>query len=365
MPNITTFDILDNKIKQIGGRPTVLEALWDGDTQGWYLLLYLYTKSGSIFKKKETRHFLGEVSISEGMEHFTNGKWTISELANQFGKQAIEKYKLTFYFPSQEDADDDCPKWTEKHLAIHCADCNKLIIPTDSPYLPKDICYNCHLKREQNERVKNKEPCDDGVSMYLSKNTEYERIGHCTHFRDFTIAPYIADKVKEQLTDEQISIITLNTQDIFELKEKLENVLSQKLDNYEAPRINEKMRRFVSVYKVQYRDQEYLLMDRFNNDHSQISSLISSVKNVAKAISEDLTYKIFFKKGITYRDDTVLRFVNYVCKGSTKISNISNHYINVLTESEVVETIRKLEKIHCLMVNNTDVSITTIGKCII
>ncbi|WP_262895323.1 hypothetical protein [Hymenobacter lapidiphilus] len=36
MPDITSFDSLDYALQQVSGKPTVLEALWDGDTQGWY-----------------------------------------------------------------------------------------------------------------------------------------------------------------------------------------------------------------------------------------------------------------------------------------------------------------------------------------
>lgn len=70
--------------------------------------------------------------------------WPEAELTKEWGKKVANKYGLTFYFPSDTEPDDDCPDWTQKHLAVNCAECNKLIIPTDSNYLPKDICYNCH-----------------------------------------------------------------------------------------------------------------------------------------------------------------------------------------------------------------------------
>lgn len=364
MPNITSFEILDDEIKRIGGKPAVLEALWDGDTEGWYLLLYLYTKREGFFNRRQTRHLLGEVCISKGMEHFTDGKWTVAELANSFGKKAKEKYKLTFYFPSQEP-DNDCPKWTERYLAIHCADCNKLIIPTDSPYLPKDICYSCHLTKEQNERVKNAEPCDDGVSMYLFKNDEYERIGYSTNFQSMTIAPFIAGKVNEQLTSEAISIVTLNKEDVLELKQKLETILEEKLLEYEKPIIEEKRKRLIATHMVQFKGQEYELMYQFNDNHSEISGLVSSFNDASRAIAEGYTYQLFFKKGITYRDDSVLRFVNYVCEGTTTVSAIREQYRKVLTENEVLDTVKKLALIGCVTVSGNEIAITVIGKNIV
>jgi len=150
MPNITTFDILDSEIKKIVGKPIVLEALWDGDTEGWFLLFNLYTETGKFFWKQTHVTNLGIITFGGDIRLF-NGEvpeWPEAELAKKFGRSAAEKYGLTFYFPSDREPDDDCPRWTQRHLAIKCLDCEKLIIPTDSPYLPKDICYNCHLKRE-------------------------------------------------------------------------------------------------------------------------------------------------------------------------------------------------------------------------
>jgi hypothetical protein len=149
MPYITSFEILDSEIQKVPGRHTVLEALWDGDTQGWFLILSLYAEVGKLFWKKETSHHLGIVSFGSDIRLF-NGEaplWPEAELAKEWGQQAAEKYGLIFYFPSDKEPDDDCPSWTKRHLAIQCADCGKSIIPTDSEYLPKEICYNCHLSR--------------------------------------------------------------------------------------------------------------------------------------------------------------------------------------------------------------------------
>lgn len=41
MSYITSFDNLDAEIQKCK-RPLVLEALWDGDTQGWFLIINFY-----------------------------------------------------------------------------------------------------------------------------------------------------------------------------------------------------------------------------------------------------------------------------------------------------------------------------------
>jgi hypothetical protein len=154
MPYIASFDDLDREIQKHKGKPLVLEALWDGDTEGWFLILNLYTETGKLFWRNQHLKHLGIVSFGGDIRLF-NGQvpdWPEAELTKKWAQLAVEKYGLIFYFPSDGEPESDCPSWSQRHLAIQCADCGKLIIPTNSPYLPKDICYNCHLRREFNNK---------------------------------------------------------------------------------------------------------------------------------------------------------------------------------------------------------------------
>jgi hypothetical protein len=364
MSAITTFEILDQGISKAGGRPAVLEALWDGDTQNWYLLLFLYTTSGYFFWKRETRHFLGNVVISEGMDTFTHGKWTIAELAKEFAQKAIDKYNLTFYFPS-EDTDLDCPKWTDRHMGINCADCNKLIIPSDSPYLPKDVCRDCHHTREQNERIRNAAPYDDGINLCMSRGDECRKIAYCTHFKDLAIAPFVSEKVHARLTGRTIDIVSLNQQDLIELSGQLENALDRQLENYQKPEVDELRARFFHFKKYTYKGKEYEMELQFSREGWKMASLIEAFHSTEEAVTGGYNLKLFFKKGITSRDDSILRFVRFVSKGSTDMATINKHYAKVLTADEVMSTLKKLEQIDCLTITGTQVAITQIGQNIL
>ena len=367
MPHINSFETLDNAIKNAGGRPTVLEALWDGDTDGWFLVFNLYVKTGNLFWQKEEVKHLGILSLGSDIRLFDGvvPPWPEAILAKQWGRKAAEKYELTFYFPSDNKPDGDCPSWVQKHLAIQCADCGKLIIPTDSHYLPKEICFNCHLEREQKQKIKSAAPCDDGVNLYLAKDDEFENVGYCTYFKDFTIAPFVNSKVQAQLTKDPICIITLDKNDILELKKGIEALLTEKLAKYRIPLLAEEKRKFAAIHTVEYQGNEYELMGRFNQNHNEIANLIASVKLAEKALSGNYTYKIVFKNGITYRDDTILRFLNYVNNGSVNISEITERYANILSSEEVNNSLTKLQDIGCLVTRDDQATITTIGKAIL
>ncbi|WP_258101131.1 hypothetical protein [Marinoscillum pacificum] len=143
------------KIKGIGQKPIVIEIQWDGDTQGWFIMMFLITESGFWKFKRTHVHHLGNISSGHGDLRLFNGQvppWPEAKQAMNIAEELKKELELEIYFPSPNEPDDDCPRWWEQDKAIHCADCNKLIIPTTSPYLSKEVCYNCHLKRKRKNR---------------------------------------------------------------------------------------------------------------------------------------------------------------------------------------------------------------------
>ena len=99
--NLTSFDILDQQIKYCGGEPTVLEALWDGDTRGWVLVLSLYLiKKTAISIKQEVKQ-LGVLTFGGDFGLFSGDvpPWPEAVIAKEWGRKAAEKYGLLFLFP--------------------------------------------------------------------------------------------------------------------------------------------------------------------------------------------------------------------------------------------------------------------------
>ncbi len=190
-----TFEELDIKIQRIGGNPTVLEALWDGDTQGWFLMLYIHITENSISNLAQ-RHYLGTISLGTDIRLFNGESYTEIGVAKELGQKAVDKYGLIFYFPSDKAPDDDCPEWNERHLGINCVDCNKLIMPPDSPYLPKDICYNCNSDRKSKTRhniaLRANPFIEDGRFGVYKKGTD------SIELKDFPICGYLLARLSEE-----------------------------------------------------------------------------------------------------------------------------------------------------------------------
>ncbi|KAB1160489.1 hypothetical protein F7018_01025 [Tenacibaculum aiptasiae] len=333
-------------------KPKAVQCLWYSDFDYLALEIELVYKT-RLGYKKESVTTLNYIDFESQQE--------LSKEAKTIGKTLAEKHNAEFYFPSPDEWSRECPDWWLSKTAFKCEDCRIPIIQTDSKYLPKEVCYPCHLTREQNHRIKNALPYDDGVSMYFYKNGEYIKLGYASIFESFTISPFIKHKISNEKLNNTISIISLNKKDIKNLIQELENLIEEKLKNYKKPIEEKRLSKFNSIKSINYKSIEY----QFKGYDNETMDLISSFNQAQEALDEDFEYRIFFKKGFTYRDDSFLRFVNYVNKGETNISEVNKRYREILSQQEIESTITKLIEIECLTRNQDNIFITEKGKSIV
>ncbi|SEN38855.1 hypothetical protein SAMN04488505_11033 [Chitinophaga rupis] len=356
MPYITSFETLEQEIEKVPGKPVVLEALWDGDTNGWFLYIDLYTETGRFFWKKTTAVHLGIISMGGDIRLF-NGQvpaWPEAVLAKAIGEKAAEKYGLTFYFPSDKEPDDNCPSWTQRHLAINCADCNKLILPTNSPYLPKEICHHCHLEREWNEKIKLNKPYKDGIyGTYRTKDNPDE----C---RDHTIVDYL-----KTLKALDAAIIIFTHDELIAIKDNVYNEIKQLIANYKPSDLQGESRKFGAFKTLSFEDRDYEIEMKFGHAHWELYSQVYRYRTLEEAVLNGWTYYLHIVKGITDRDDAFLRFVYAVCNGETSIQAINDRYRNILTAAEVLATLENLATLNCINILNQTIHITERGKNIL
>jgi len=345
--------IIQNIIGEDNKEPKAVQCLWYSDFEYIALDIELVFKSKQGYKKEK-------VTTLNYMD-FENQK-ELSEEAKRIGKTLAEKHNAEFYFPSPDEWSRDCPDWWLSKTAFKCEDCGTPIIQTDSKHLPKEVCYPCHLTREQNQRIIEEKPYDDGVNMYLYKNGEFQSLGYCSNFESFKIAPFVKEKVEAINNELGIKIVTISQPEIEKLIQDLEVEIDKQLLEYKKPNIEKRMSRFVTTQKVKYKEKEFELMNRFNSNHENLRGLISSFDRAKKAFSENFEYKIYFKNGITHKDDSILRFINYSGKGKMKFDKIYERFNGIISTEEVDRTIDKLIKISCLKLNNDEAEVTETGK---
>ncbi|XZF14173.1 hypothetical protein ACTHGU_20535 [Chitinophagaceae bacterium MMS25-I14] len=361
MANITSFEILDKEISKTGGTPKVLEALWDGDTQGWFLVFSLYYETGTFFNKKMHVVSLGTLTLGDDIRLFDGQvlPWPEAVLAKELGEKAAKKHGLIFYFPSDTEPDDDCPAWTKRHLGIHCADCNKLIILSTSQYLPKDICSNCHSKREQVKKMKQNYQIKDAMfGLYQAANSEQK-------IRDYSLIYYLPELISNREPDKEINIIVFTSEELTMLRDAHYRDIKLQLAHYQKSDWEGEKRKFGLFEMTEFEGKEYELEVRFNSDHKITEALIRRYHTLEKAASEGWTYFLNIAKGITVRDDMFLRFIHYVSKDKATITSLNERYSNVLTPEEITATLNKLRQMGCITMLEDAMYITEHGKNIL
>jgi hypothetical protein len=97
------------------GKPlAAIEAVWDGDTNGWFVVMELvftgpspqharFTSKGAVWLRGgggDTRLFNGVVP-----------PWPEAALAKEIGATLSKEYGVPFHFASPDQPDDDAPRW--------------------------------------------------------------------------------------------------------------------------------------------------------------------------------------------------------------------------------------------------------------
>jgi len=356
MSDITDFTTLDREIKNAGGTPKVLEALWDGDTHGWWLALSLYVEKNNYL----SCIYLGRVQ-AYGMLKGEGSPEAI--LAKELGAQAIKKYGLEFYFPSDKDADDDCPSWRDRHLGIHCVDCNKLILPPENSYRPKNVCFHCNLAREHNDEIRRAKPVDHGTTLYLYRKGKYEAWVSCGSYTGFPMGAYLHDHVPTELS-EGVTAVTLTLADMEALCPRLEARIDVLVQSYRDPG-DQRYTKMGSFLQTRfYKGRAYRVMPSHDNDMDELYQLMESLYRTREAIEEGKVYKFHLKKGFTTRDMAMLRYA-WKTKGKATLSEFQAHFKGVLTKSEVIDTVEKMQRFGCLKTGEAGIKLTRTGDLIL
>lgn len=104
-----SYETLAEKISALPGQIQCVQALWDGDTSGWFLCLSAMVIRGEALEE----HHLGVVKFGTDARLFNQAvpPWPEAQHANEVGAALAAQFKCAFYFPSPDKPDDSCPPW--------------------------------------------------------------------------------------------------------------------------------------------------------------------------------------------------------------------------------------------------------------
>ena len=127
-----------------------IEALWDGDSSGWFLCLSAILAKPSQQHPDYTRLCLH--CLQEGGDiRLFNGPvppWPEAVMAADFGKALAKEHATDFYFPSPHVPDDACAGWWDRETSHKCPDCGVALGASFRPTFWDGSCRACQDKRK-------------------------------------------------------------------------------------------------------------------------------------------------------------------------------------------------------------------------
>ncbi|MES9541938.1 hypothetical protein [Actinomadura sp. NPDC000600] len=98
---------LIRKVQELPRPPAAVEALWDGDTEGWFVVVL------GVTRDPNTEHHLATVQHGNDIRAF-NGEvppWPEAEEASRIGAALAGRLGVPFHFASPDEPDDSAPRW--------------------------------------------------------------------------------------------------------------------------------------------------------------------------------------------------------------------------------------------------------------
>ncbi|MBV8656769.1 MAG: hypothetical protein JO142_02990 [Burkholderiales bacterium] len=106
-----SYESLYDKAKRLDSEILCIEALWDGDTTGWHVVLSAVVRESDnvVTKWLGTVKFGGDIRLFNGAV----SPWPEAMHAKEVGSKLADEFKASFYFPSPDEPNDALPNWIE------------------------------------------------------------------------------------------------------------------------------------------------------------------------------------------------------------------------------------------------------------
>jgi hypothetical protein len=195
------------RIEALPGRHVALEALWDGDTEGWWLGVRLVTATTRTrgwwrWTRTEIDHtrtsldslrYGGDIRLFEG----TVPPWPEALVVQRAGAKVAAAVGIELYFPSPDVPDDDCPHWSDLGAAARCGTCGKPIVGRGS----SPTCRPCELQDEKRAALLADQPgSSEGITCVRVGSDGSERLIYFGLPSDDEAWPDETTEIAEQLS---------------------------------------------------------------------------------------------------------------------------------------------------------------------
>jgi len=349
------------QIHGAGSPPVAFQALWDGDTNGWLLRIEMVQRGrdGHWATCVAGLRFGGDIRLFNGQVP----PWPEAVVGKQLGEALAQRFHVPFYFPSPDHPDDSCPNWWLRDRAVVCADCKKRIIPSDSPYLPKDVCYHCHLAREHKKDVRKDGPeSPNGVTVLVGKDGAHKRMMYSTEGNRLFLVKHVFNTPEKETEAREKRQFAIEGDALAAVADQIAAEVEPMIEQFKP---DPKWAKFRSdaVRKIEYGGRT-LELNMFDSDAEEIISRLDALRIVRDALESRSRVWFVFRHGMTKRADHLLRILARQ-ETPTSIQQMVDRCQDLLDESEIRAAIQKLEELGHVRISADEVTITETGRAIL
>ena len=131
-----TVDELLGKVQTVRGGVLAVEAVWDGDTDGWGVSMCAVTEDEEV-SLAWLRHPAGDLRVLNG--DFTKPE---AEMAQRVGTELAKLLGVPFWFPAGDTPNDDAVRFRDRERGVPCSVCGLLLAP-GSQAGAQARCFGC------------------------------------------------------------------------------------------------------------------------------------------------------------------------------------------------------------------------------
>lgn len=347
---------IDSALEKQKTIPVAFQAIWHADWDYLSLDFELVGNIGKYFFAKTLCNI--KPVLNQG-----KGKHADEVLiAIKLGEYYSKKFLVPFYFPSPNNWDDDCPNWWEQEKGVNCLDCNKLVLPPNDSIHPKNVCYNCRLNRERIESFRKNDMISSGVNIFLCDGFDDESM----IFSSTDINNLFVEFLKEKdykLNQVELDVVCFELFEMQKLLLFIEEKTDDKYKSYIELNIPFSQRRFREVKTMKYKGKDLKLDWRFTQ--RDFYNLIRKYNLIKNAIEKNLNLKFYFKFGLEYRDEMILRTIKFPEEGKCSVDKILLEYGSMVDKDEILRTLYRLVGLNCITIDGSEINISAKGKAIL
>jgi hypothetical protein len=101
------LEVLTERVGALPHPPDAIEALWDGDTDGWFVRLVAVTLRPKVEHHLAFIRHGGDIRIF----HHQVPPWPEAQEATSIGRALADRLGVPFHFTRPDNPDIDLPRW--------------------------------------------------------------------------------------------------------------------------------------------------------------------------------------------------------------------------------------------------------------